>query len=266
MIRKPVVAGAFYPGNERELVREMREMVEVVESKQKVIGLISPHAGYVYSGSCAGKGFGRVEVPDTVILLGVNHHGLGHAYAVDGHDKWSTPLGEIEVDTVLRDELVRGSEVFAVDSNAGLKEHSLEVQVPFIQYINPRAKILPIAISSVNRSALIAGGHELARLIKDRTDILMVSSTDMSHYIDADTAKKRDTKAIEKILELDAGGLFETVGEHRITMCGVAPTTMMLAAAVALGAKKAEIIEYTHSGKVSGDYYQVVAYLSLMVY
>ncbi len=266
MIRKPVVAGAFYPGGKKELTQQLAEMIDVVEPKKKVIGLISPHAGYIYSGACAGKGFGRVVVPDTVIVLGVNHHGFGHAYAVDGHDAWNTPLGDIAIDIQLREKLVANSGIFMVDSTAGSREHSLEVQVPFIQYVNPNAKILPITISSVYANTLIAAGKEIARAIQGRNDVLIVASTDMSHYIDAESAKLKDSKAIEKIQKLDAEGLFNTVASERITMCGVSPTTMMISAALELGAKNAEMIEYTHSGKVSGDNYQVVAYLSMIVF
>lgn len=266
-IRRPVVAGAFYPGSETALRRELEEYIHPIGSKRSVIGLISPHAGYVYSGGCAGKGFGTIYVPGRVIILGVNHQGFGHPYALDGHDAWETPLGIIEIDKELRDRLVENSKIFAVDSRAGSREHSLEVQVPFIQYCNPAAKILPITISSVDVDTLMAGGREIARLIAafNNESILMVASTDMSHYVDAETAMLKDNKAIDKIKTLDPKGLFVTVAGERISMCGVAPTTMMIAAALELDAGETEIIDYTNSGKASGDYNQVVAYLSMTV-
>lgn len=265
-VRRPVVAGAFYSRSKDVLERELDEMIQPVEPREKVIGLISPHAGYVYSGPCAGKGFGRIKVPDTVIILGVNHQGFGHPYAVDGHDAWETPLGEAKVDHQLRDQLVSGSEVFEIDGSAGGREHSLEVQVPFIQYINPDARILPVTISSWELEPLLVGGRELGRLIRGKKDVLIVASSDMSHYISADSAKAQDDKAIEKIVAMDPAGLFDVVRGENISMCGVAPTTMMLAAALELEAKTAEIIDYTNSGEVSGDYNQVVAYLSVAVY
>jgi AmmeMemoRadiSam system protein B len=260
------VAGAFYPGSEKALTRDLQDMIVMAKTRKKVIGLVSPHAGYIYSGECAGKGFGQVEVPGTVIILGVNHRGFGHPYAIDGNDYWSTPIGEVKVDTALREELMTNTEVFGIDSTAGSGEHSLEVQVPFIQYINPDAMILPITISSVDADTLIAAGMEIANVIKGRDDVLIVASTDMSHYIDADTARAKDNKAIDKILALDPEGLFMTVASERISMCGVSPTTMMLSAARELGAQTAEVVEYTNSGKVSGDYKQVVAYLSVLVH
>lgn len=266
MIRRPVVAGSFYPGNERILRQELEQLIEESENKRKVIGLISPHAGYVYSGSCAGKGFGRVHIPGIVIILGPNHQGYGHPYAVDGHQYWATPLGNIEIETNLREQLVEKSEIFKTDTLAGSREHSLEVQVPFIQYFNPNAKILPITISSVDVESLVQGGRELAQLIQNRDDVLIVASSDMSHYVSAETAKAKDFKAIQHILDLQPVEMFQTVARDRISMCGVSPTTMMLSAALELGAKNAEIIEYTNSGKASGDFSQVVAYLSLIVY
>jgi hypothetical protein len=266
MIRQPAVAGSFYPGSKGALEKELSQMITSSGSKKKVLGLISPHAGYVYSGGCAGKGFARVEVPGTVIILGVNHRGMGHAFAVDGNDYWSTPLGEIVVDGELADALVNNSEVFKIDSRAGVAEHSLEVQVPFIQYLNPGAKILPITISSWDLDRLIEGGKEIARLIRGREDVLIVASTDMSHYIDAETAKVKDQKAIDTILAMDPKELFRTVVGEDISMCGMGPTVMMLSAAIELGAKESEIIEYTNSGEVSGDYHQVVGYLSMEIH
>ena len=266
MIRNTVVAGAFYPGSRSALMSDLKTRVVSGETRKKVIGLVSPHAGYIYSGNCAGKGFGSVEVPDTVILLGVNHHGIGHPYAIDGNDSWSSPLGEIMIDTELRDQLMGFTEIFEVDSVAAIQEHSLEVQVPFIQYNNPNAKILPISISSIRVEELMTGGREISRLIRGREDVLIIASSDMSHYISAEAAEKRDQLAIDKILALDPEGLFSTVRRENITMCGVAPTTMMMSAALELGAEKAEVLDYTNSGIASGDFQQVVAYLCAIVY
>ena len=266
MVRNPAVAGMFYPGDEISLRKELSKLISLDENKKRVIGLISPHAGYVYSGGCAGKGFSMVEIPNTVIILGVNHRGVGYSFAVDGNDSWETPLGDISVNIELRQKLLEGSEVFKVDSIAGRDEHSLEVQVPFIQYQNPDAKILPITISSNNFEDLKTGGIEIAKLINSNKDIMIVASTDMSHYIDAEEAKIMDGKAIDKILNLNPEGLFKTVFENRISMCGVCPVVMMLISAIESGAKKAEIIEYTNSGKITGDFSEVVAYLSMIVY
>ncbi|MCP4152573.1 MAG: AmmeMemoRadiSam system protein B [bacterium] len=266
MNRRPAVAGSFYPGIENVLRNELEQFITVSEEKKKVKGLISPHAGYIYSAGCAGKGFGLVEVPDTVIILGVNHRGMGMSFAVDYNDTWSTPLGDIAIDKDLAKRLGGDSDIFDLDPSAGMMEHSLEVQVPFIQHLNPNAKILPVTISSMSLEPLIAGGKEIAQLIKGRDDVLIVASTDMSHYVDAETAKREDQKAIDRILAMDPEGLLNTVRCERISMCGVAPTTMMLVAAKELGATTSEVVQYTNSGEASGDFSQVVGYLSMIVY
>lgn len=266
MIRRPAVAGTFYPGSKERLEKEVAGYITPAKQKKRVLGLISPHAGYVYSGACAGKGFAAVNIPAKVIILGVNHRGFGHSFAVDGSDYWSTPLGDAALDDELRSRLVKESKVFEIDSAAGRSEHSLEVQLPFIQYLNPGARIVPITVSCVDLRDLLLAGEEIAALLKEDKDVFMVASTDMSHYIDAESANQQDHKAIDKILALDARGLYNTVMEERISMCGVAPTVIMLSAAVKAGAKKAEEVHYTNSGAVSGDYDQVVGYFSGIVY
>lgn len=266
MIRQAAVAGMFYPGNKNALVKQLSGLIVQEEKKKRIIGLISPHAGYIYSGGCAGRGFGQIKVPDRVIVLGVNHRGFGHPFAVDGNDAWRTPLGDCEIEKNLRSGLVKNSNIFEIDSDAGKEEHSLEVQIPFIQYLNPSSKIVPVTVSSMDEELLLAAGKEIAGCLGKNGDVLIVASSDMSHYVDADTAQQEDQKAIKKILNLDPEGLFDTVVGERISMCGVSPTVIMLSAAIEMGAEKAEIAQYTHSGKVSGDYHQVVAYLSLLVF
>lgn len=266
MVRQACVAGMFYPGNQKALARELDDLIVVPETRKKAMGLIAPHAGYVYSGGCAGKGYGSVHIPDSVVIIGLNHRGYGSPLVIDGHDAWETPLGQCPVDTELRDNLAAIGDLFVVDSRTGGDEHSLEVQVPFIQALNPGARILPVIVSSVDLEQLLEAGRAIARCLKGRDDVLMVASTDMSHYIDAETAAREDQRAIDRILDLDPAGLFTTVRSHHISMCGVSPTVMMLEAAIENGASHAQVVEYTHSGKTSGDYHQVVAYLSLMVY
>lgn len=266
MKREPVVSGNFYPGTPSILNEELGKHIRFSEKKRKAMGLIVPHAGYVFSGRCAGKGFGAVEIPGTVVLLGVNHHGIGHPFAVDGHDYWKTPLGDAEIAKELRDKLTANSTIFKVDNVASSQEHSIEVEIPFIQYLNPKALILPISVAMADLKKLLAAGKEIADLVKDNPDVLIVASTDMSHYISADRARDKDKNAIAKIQQLDPEGLYNTVMMERISMCGAAGTTMMLSAVLALGAKNAEVIDYTHSGVVLGDYNRVVAYLSMVLY
>jgi AmmeMemoRadiSam system protein B len=266
MFRRAAVAGQFYPADKEFLKQELKKMVTVAPNRRKVSGLLAPHAGYVYSGACAGQGYGRVVLPETVIVLGVNHRGHGAPFALDGNTIWETPLGNVEVNAELRSRLLGISKLFALDNQAGAAEHSLEVQVPFIQYTSPGSRILPITIAAHRLADLLAAGHAIAELIKENDNVMMVASSDMSHYIPAADARELDFKAIERLLQLDAQGLYRVVQENRISMCGVAPAVIMLAAARETGANQAELVCYTHSGEVSGDFAEVVGYASLIVY
>jgi len=266
MLRETAVAGHFYPADKKLLEKELKKMVVSGKNRQKVLGLLAPHAGYVYSGACAGQGYGQVELTETVVILGVNHRGAGVPLALDGNDSWQTPLGNVAINSELRSRLLNTSRLFALDNEAGRLEHSLEVQVPFIQYLSPGSRILPITIAAHRLTDLLAAGHEIAGLFKENENIMMVASSDMSHYIPAAKARDLDFKAIEQLLQLDAEGLHRTVQKNRISMCGVDPAVIMLAAAKEAGATKAELICYTNSGAVSGDLAEVVGYASLIVY
>jgi hypothetical protein len=266
MFRSTAVAGQFYPADKKVLQSVLQQLLPAAPGRHKVLGLLAPHAGYVYSGGCAGQGYGRAALTETVIILGVNHRGTGAALAVDGNDYWETPLGNAEVNSELRSRLLAGSKLFHLDSEAGRLEHSLEVQVPFIQYASPGSRILPITIAAHRLDDLLAAGQEIARLFAGNPDLMMVASSDMSHYIPADRARELDLKAIACVLRLDAEGLYRTVRDNRITMCGVAPAVIMLGAARAAGAAQAELVCYTNSGDVSGDMNEVVGYASAIVY
>jgi AmmeMemoRadiSam system protein B len=266
MFRKPAMAGHFYPADKQVLERELQGLVRSAAGRRKVLGLLAPHAGYVYSGACAGLGYGRAALTETVIILGVNHRGVGAELAVDGNDYWEMPMGNVEVNSELRARLLAASGLFRLDSEAGRLEHSLEVQVPFIQYASPGSRILPIAVAATGLEDLLAAGVEIAALFRDDPNLMMVASSDMSHYIAADSARELDFKAIERMLQLDAAGLYRTVRDLRISMCGVAPAVIMLSAARAAGAARAELVCYTNSGAVSGDMDEVVGYASLVVY
>jgi AmmeMemoRadiSam system protein B len=266
MVRPSAVAGQFYPADKKSLEKVLSDAIVTSAAPRRVLGLVAPHAGYVYSGACAGLVYGRVRLGETVIVLGVNHRGRGAPMALDGHDSWQTPLGRIEIDSGLRSRLERASGLFTVDSDAGLLEHSLEVQVPFIQAVRPGARILPVTVAAQRLPDLLAAGHEIAGLLEERGDITLVASSDMSHYIPAARARELDFMAIERMLQLDAPGLYRTVAENRISMCGVAPAVIMLAAAREAGATAAELVCYTNSGEVSGDFREVVGYASLIVH
>jgi MEMO1 family protein len=266
MTRRPAaVAGQFYPGQAADLEKELRHMIPAGGLRRRAFGLMVPHAGYFYSGGCAGKGYARVEIPSRVVILGVNHRGYGPGLAVDGHDQWETPLGPVALDAELRSRLTDGSSRFTVDSNAGLQEHSLEVQVPFLRFLRPDVRILPVTVAEHDVDRLLAAGRELGGLAAGDSDLLLVASTDMSHYIPAERARELDMMALDAVLGLDPAGLLKTVASRRISMCGVAPTAIMLQAAIVAGATRAELVDYTNSGAVSGDLSEVVGYASVLI-
>ncbi|MFA7535172.1 MAG: AmmeMemoRadiSam system protein B [Desulfuromonadales bacterium] len=267
MQRKPSVAGQFYPGQEHALRRMVEDFTRGDVAPQSAIGILSPHAGYIYSGAIAGETFARVEVPGKVVLLGPNHHGIGHPAAVYAQGSWLTPLGEIAVDAELAAAILAACPGMAADSAAHRLEHSLEVQLPFIQVRSPQAAIVPICLGGLPLADLLAIGEGLGRLLASRTEkILLVASSDMSHYLSGDVAREKDGRALAPLLAVDPAALYRIVSDERISMCGMMPAVVMLAAARFVGASRAELVRYGNSGEVTGDQSQVVGYAGAIVY
>lgn len=266
MMRLPAVAGQFYPGQPAALQAQLHQYCNPPTNGKKVPGVISPHAGYIYSGAIAGQLFSKIAIPDKVVVLGPNHHGLGHSGAVFSEGSWQTPLGEIQIDAKLAADILSACPHFAADEQAHRREHSLEVQVPFIQFCNPRAAIVPICLGHLPLEVLIESGEALAGVIAaDEQPVLIIASSDMTHFESAAAAKKKDSLALEKVEELDAEGLYQTVRDNRISMCGVLPSVVMLAAARKLGATSGTVISYATSGDVTGDNSDVVGYAGVIV-
>ena len=266
MTRKPVVAGQFYPGNPAQLRAFLQEAMPPQSALLKAIGVVAPHAGYVYSGKVAGKVFGRVIVPDAVVLLGPNHTGLGTRASIMSEGAWATPLGTAPIDAALAAALKTACPLLEEDSLAHAHEHSLEVEVPFLQHRNPSVQIVPIALMLRGFDDIEDMGDAIAQVLAGWPDpVLLVASSDMTHYEAHETAKSKDARAIEKVLALDARGLLDTTARHRISMCGVIPAAVVLVAAKRLGATRAELVAYSTSGEASGDYDRVVGYAGLAV-
>lgn len=263
-IRKPAVAGQFYPGKEDSLRKSIEQMVCKVDEKIKAIGIVSPHAGYMYSGIVAGNVYSNIEIPETVIILGPNHTGTGSPYAIMTEGKWWTPLGEVEIESSLAKDILGSSKFIEEDINAHKFEHSLEVQIPFLQYFRSNIKIVPIVIGGDDFEEI---GEAIAKSLKKyKKDFLLVASSDMTHYESHESARKKDKLAIDEILKLDEKGMLKKVREYDISMCGYGPAAIMLIASKLLGAKEAKLIKYMTSGDVSGDYSAVVGYAGIAVY
>ncbi|HOL49485.1 MAG TPA: AmmeMemoRadiSam system protein B, partial [bacterium] len=226
-----------------------------------------PHAGYIYSGKTAGRVYSRIVPPDTAIIIGPNHHGYGEPYAIDDNDCWETPLGNVEIDDEIRSLLLGKSRYLQTDSTAHMAEHSIEVQVPFLQFINPDIKIVPVVLSSYHdANPWYEIGYTIGLVLSEyKKKVLVIASSDFTHYEPAEDAEKKDTLAIGAILRLDADEFLNIVSKHDISICGFAPIVTAITAAKTLGSKKGVLVDYSHSGQVSGDFQQVVGYAGIIL-
>lgn len=266
MLRQPAVADRFYPGQPQELLATVRRCLDPAAHPQPALLAICPHAGYIYSGPTAGKTLSRVSIPRRVIVAGPNHTGAGVAGAVMSQGQWLTPLGAVDLDAELGALVLARSQILQEDHRAHQYEHSLEVQVPFLQVLQPELKLLPICLGGLRFNQCAEVGRALAGAIRAIGEpVLLLASTDMTHFESASAAEAKDSQAIARILALDPQGLYETVAGLDISMCGVLPTTALLVAALELGATSAELVEYTNSGPASGDFHRVVGYAGLIV-
>ncbi len=266
MVRNPIVAGQFYPSSPLGLRRMVESMVDEGAERAEVVGLVSPHAGYVYSGAVAGAVISRVKFRDTFVLLGPNHTGRGKAFSIMTSGAWRTPLGDVEIDSQLGRRILTSSSYLEEDFAAHQYEHSLEVQLPFLQYFKPDIRIVPIVLSHAQGAVYKTIGSELATAIKEwAKGAVILASSDMTHYEPHEQAKRKDSKAIEAILELNEDELLKRVDELDISMCGYAAVVSLISAARQLGAKEAELVRYQTSGETAGDYSSVVGYAGIII-
>lgn len=266
MVRQPAVAGKFYSNDPIRLREELLVLVPEGPSR-KVQGIIAPHAGYIYSGKAAGEVYAAVRVPDTVLVLGPNHTGMGAPAALAPGGEWLTPLGPVPVNSRLCDLILKHAPSVREDATAHRLEHSLEVQIPFLQYKNTQVSIAALCLALPDFDSISRLGEGIARAITELgEEVLIVASSDMTHYESAETARAKDGVALAMVANLDPEGLWEVCREHDISMCGVIPAVAMLVASRALGATKSRLVRYTNSGEVNGDTESVVAYAAVTVY
>jgi MEMO1 family protein len=266
MARKPAVADRFYPGSRAALTHDVRSLIGTTPvHKQKAMAVVSPHAGYIYSGAVAAETLRQVLVPETVIILGPNHHGQGAEVALST-STWEMPMGDVPIDLELAERLLAGSPIIKKDELAHRFEHSLEVQIPFLQEIQKNLAIVPLVISHISYPMCEKVAFSLAECIKESgKEVLIVASSDMTHYESRQVATKKDALALDMLLALDPAGLYQTVVDQRITMCGFIPATIALLTSIQLGARQAKLVRYTDSGEVSGDTDQVVGYAGVII-
>ena len=274
--RLPAVAGAFYPASKESLLREIERCflhpLGPGRLPEKPGGgtlppfLIAPHAGYMYSGPVAAHSYlqlGGRAAPETVVVLGPNHYGVGTPVSVYPEGEWVTPLGTVKIDSELALKLADISDIFSLDEISHTKEHSVEVQLPFLQYVLGEGfKFLPISVLDQGMATCIEVGKALAEAAEKRR-LLLVASSDFTHYEPEESAREKDYMALERIRRLDIKGLYETIQRYSISMCGYGPVAAVLEAARRLGAGEAEVLKYATSGDVTGDRDAVVGYAAV---
>jgi AmmeMemoRadiSam system protein B len=266
MLRLPAVAGRFYPSDPAELTALIQKYV-VNDSRTPAIEVqacLVPHAGYVYSGHVAGAVFARIELPRKIIILGVRHYPRGEAAAILSNGAWRTPLGDARIDEALAEALKKACPRLREDSVAHSAEHSLEVQVPFLQVLAPEFTFVPVALGTVQFESLVSVGEAIAQVLADtKENVLLLTTSDLNHYEDDTTTRIKDRKAIEQLLAMNPRGLYHTCRDQKISMCGLGPAVAMLTALKALQVKKPELVKYATSADVSGDRGAVVGYAGI---
>jgi len=268
MIRLPAVSGRFYPADAAALTEQIETLAPASPASEKLRAhaCLVPHAGYKYSGHVAGAVYGRLELPRRYIILGPRHYPQGESLAVLSEGAWQTPLGQAKIDSTLAAELKRACPLLREDSVAHRNEHSLEVQLPFLQRLAGEFSFVPIALGTVQLSELEHLGRAMAEVLKAQAEpVLIVASSDMNHYESDAVTRVKDRKALDKLLALDARGLYNTVRRESITMCGFGPAVAMLAAARELAATRAELVRYATSGDITGERDEVVGYAGVVV-
>lgn len=264
-IRRPVVSGTFYPFSKASLDRMLSRLFDGVP-RNNFVFVVSPHAGYEYSGRTAAFAISSLKSAKNFIILGPNHNAIGHEFAIVSSGSWETPLGNADIDTSLAKELLK-CDVLIEDELGHAHEHSIEVQLPFLKRLFAGFKFVPISIFNIDYSSEFLSqcetlGKQIAKTIRGK-NIGVIASSDFSHYLPAKIADSKDAKAIEMIKKLDPKGFFETLEEIDASVCGYGPIAVLMYAAKNLGMKSVEVVNHTNSGDGTGDYSSVVAYYAI---
>ncbi|NYB52777.1 MAG: AmmeMemoRadiSam system protein B [Methanobacteriaceae archaeon] len=274
MIRRPAVAGMFYEADGNALKERIKwcylhqigpgMIPGEIGTKRSIRGLISPHAGYVYSGPVAAHSFFKLAadgMPETLVILCPNHTGMGSGLSTMTEMSWLTPLGEVEVDREFALALMDEYSLLDDDPSAHLQEHSCEVQLPFLQEISPDFKMVPISMMMQDMETSHELGLAIAQTSNDLgRDVVVIASTDFTHYQPHEVAQTHDTKVLEAIKEMDEELMVNQIRKYNVTMCGYGPVIATITASKTMGANEAKILKYATSGDTGGDYSSVVGY------
>jgi AmmeMemoRadiSam system protein B len=268
MNRPPAVAGTFYPASPDVLRRDVERYMSHPSQATQSLGVIVPHAGYVYSGETAGKVFAATVLPRRFIVLCPKHYAGGSDMAIWSAGAWDTPLGPYPIDSELAALLKHHAPQLQEDHVPHSQEHSLEVQLPFLQSARPDGAFVPIALGPIGWTEIQALGSGIAAALQTMPESehpLVVASSDMNHYEDEATTMAKDERALAAVTAMDPRGLLRVCRDEHVSMCGVIPASVMMVITAALGASRARVLEHTTSAKVSGDTNRVVGYAGVQV-
>ena len=277
MIRKPAVAGLFYE-KDPDMLRKQIEWcfkhnlgpgsIPEIGNERTIKGVVTPHAGYIYSGPVAAHSYHDIAedgFPETYIVLCPNHTGLGSGVSTMNQGSWETPLGNVEIDETFADLLIEKTGIMDSNPDAHLREHSAEVQLPFLQYLDPDFKFVPVTMWMQDLQTSLEIGVSIAQAAKELDrDVIVIASTDFTHYQPKKQAYIQDMQVIEAIKAMDEKRMMNVVAEQNVTMCGYGPVAATLAAVKQMGANSSELKKYATSGDTTGDNSSVVAYASMV--
>jgi hypothetical protein len=267
-VRPAQFAGTWYPDDPDELTAQLARTTPRAAKPAPAKAAIVPHAGYVYSLAIANETYAQVTIPKTVVILCPNHTVPPPILSVWADGAWETPLGDVPVDAELAAAILAECPATRADHSAHLREHAVELHLPILRHLQPALKVVPVVVAAPEFAQLEALGERIARAITARgggDDVLLVASTDMTHFETAEVARAQDERALAHVLNLDPRGLLERCASESISMCGVRPTAAVLVAAKALGATSAELVRYGNSGETSGDTRRVVGYAGVVI-
>jgi len=266
MLRLPAVSGAFYPAEAHALTALIHKYAppDSLSARTNFRACLVPHAGYIYSGAVSGAVFSHISLPKRIIILGVRHFPYGEEAAMLSRGCWRTPLGDAPIDSELAQRVSRSCDLLLEDPVAHESEHSLEVQIPFLQVLDPGFTFVPIALGTLDFTRLVSVGKALGQILREETDVLLLTTTDLNHYENQSTTVHKDNLAIEKILQLDPQGLFDVCHKERISMCGLGPTVAMLTALREVGVRNATLVKHATSADYSHDTRKVVGYAGFL--
>ena len=278
--RKPSVSGIFYSSNKEQLVDELKGCftnkifgpgrLPPSDQARKIYGMVSPHAGYLYSGSVAANGYYSVSSSkfNNVILVGPNHYGLGSSVATTMNGIWESPIGDVMVNPQVAKDIASRATSMDFDEFAHSRDHSLEVQIPFLLFTTEKFRIVPIILTNQDEYLALELGSAISDTVNEYIskgdEFMLIASSDFTHYESNSEAHRKDSQLIKSILTLDITAFYYTLRQYNVSACGYGAIATVMVAAKNLGATRGELIRYATSGDVTGDKSSVVGYSSIL--